>query len=187
MGVSVLGSIPRLLLAAVVATAFASLVTACGMRTDGKVTSQSRTNVDLNGADVLEVISLDPEPPAPQPGGGAVPSIKPGPTFHDIPFLGRSDRVSGADSKALVADLDRMIARKAEVAWACELPRHAVRLHTTAGELDFVIDFECGNAKIYGASGNLISSRSIEGGDPELWYGAFQRAGVGKQSRPYAP
>ena len=182
-----LGRIPRMLLATVAAVAVTSLVVACAERTDSSDPSKSNATVDLAGATVLEVIALDPDPRPPPPGGGAVSSTKPGPTFHGFPFLGRSESVSAADSEALVADLNRMIATDPQVAWACELPRHAVRLRTKAGELDFVIDLECGNAHIYDRRDSLIGYRQIEGGDPQLWYGAFERAGIRNQSRPYTP
>jgi hypothetical protein len=107
--------------------------------------------------------------------------------FHGFPYFGRSNAVSSVDSHALVADLNRMFTSKPEVAWACELPRHAVRLRTTASEMDVLVSFECGNLEIFDAKGDRLVSRSIEGGDQKLWYAVFQRSGIERQSYPYRP
>jgi hypothetical protein len=177
----------RLIATAVMLVSSAHFVTGCGGRANGGAKSPPDFSVDLTGATVLEVIALDPEPPGPPEGGGVVPPVEPGPQFQGYPYIGRSRSVSVADSAALVASLRKMLARRSDVSWACQLPRHAVRLNTTKGELDVLVDFECGALQILDAQGNQLADVSVDGGDPDQWYAVFDHCGVENQNYPYKP
>jgi hypothetical protein len=138
----------------------------------------------LSGAAVVEVLSLDPEPGDPN-AEGIAPARKPGPAFHGWPYLDRSSSVSAADQKALLAQLRRMLGSPQDVAYACFQPRHGLRLHGPAGDLDVVICFECASLEIFEPDGTRIDSVSFGRANAELWYKVYGRSGIKRQLRPY--
>jgi len=160
-------------------------VSACGRGDqDSGVRAPSFSLERIEGATILEVLSLDPEPGVPDAEGNAS-AAKNGPSFHGWPYRARSATISKEDQAALLKELGTMLVDPPEVTIACQLPRHALRLQTPTGDLDVLICFECSNLEIYDAAGAQLVFSAFQGADEELWYEIFERSGITKQLRPY--
>lgn len=119
----------------------------------------------LDGAEAIEILSIDPKGRPAEPGEG----------FHGWRVLGRTTLRDPGTRKSVVAALRRGIA-EAEGAAGCFEPRHGLRATKGDRSADFVICFSCRWIEVH-ADGERASVWISESPKPAINH-ALRDAGV---------